>query len=396
MKDPESEAQRSRETSDAYWMRRCLALAQQGAGQVSPNPMVGAVIVGPKGERLGEGWHHALGEAHAEVNAVRAAEEAHGAEALRAATLYVNLEPCAHHGRTPPCTGLILEKDISRVVVGMEDPHEAAAGGAARLRAAGVEVRVGVLGQACRRLNEAFAHHVRTGRPLVTLKQAQTLTGQVATATGDSRWISGVPARRRVHRWRHETDAVLVGSGTARADDPRLTVRDPEPPAGGPSPAVQHPRRVVLDRQGQLPPELHLFTDDHAARTTAVVGAGQAAPAYAEALGKAGGRLLRVPEREGHLDLEALLERLGTPSERGEPPVQSLFVEAGPGLATALFRQDLVDRFCLFIAPRLLGAGTPAVGTLDVEHMAEACSFAEHQWETVGPDVLFKGFRREV
>jgi diaminohydroxyphosphoribosylaminopyrimidine deaminase/5-amino-6-(5-phosphoribosylamino)uracil reductase len=269
-----------------------------------------------------------------------------------------------------------------------------------------VEVRSdAVLGPACRRLNEAFAHHTRTGRPLVTLKQAQTLTGQVATRTGDSQWISGKAARRRVHRWRRETDAVLVGSGTARADDPRLTVRDPEPLEGAPSaeapfedaPSVQpQPRRLVLDRAGTLPSSLNLFSDAHAARTTAILGKGAAAPAYAGALREAGGGLLRVRERGGHLDLGALLDHLGTPPEGAGAPVQSLLVEAGPGLATALWRQDLVDRFYLFVAPRLIGVGTPAVRALGVGEMSDALTFADHEWKTVGPDVLFKGFRRVV
>jgi diaminohydroxyphosphoribosylaminopyrimidine deaminase/5-amino-6-(5-phosphoribosylamino)uracil reductase len=401
-----SDPSRRSEQDDERWMRRALALAKRGAGRVSPNPLVGAVVVGSCGEQLGEGEHRAAGEAHAEVNAIRAAEEAHGAGVLTEATLYVTLEPCTHHGRTPPCTDLILEKGISRVVVGMADPHPAAAGGIRRLREAGVAVRTGVLGAACRRQNEAFAHHVRTGRPLVTLKQAQTLGGQVATATGDSRWITAKPARRRVHRWRNEADAVLVAAGTAAADDPRLTVRDPEPldeeaPAADRTAAAHQPRRVVLDRTGRLSATLNLFSDAHAARTTAVVGEARSLPSYAEALRDAGGRLQRAPERAGHLDLNVLLERLGSPSEENVPLVQSLFVEAGPGLATALIRQDLVDRYFLFVAPKLLGTGTPAIGALGEEaapheRIASARTFAEHSWETVGPDVLFKGFRREV
>ena len=399
-------SERSPDDDDERGMRRALALARRGAGRVSPNPQVGAVVVGAGGEPLGEGWHRAAGEAHAEVEAIHAAEEAHDAEALAAATLYVTLEPCTHYGRTPPCTDLILEKGLPRVVVGMADPHAKAAGGAERLREAGVSVRVGVLGAACRRQNEAFAHHVRTGRPLVTLKQAQTLGGRVATASGDSRWITAAPARRRVHRWRSETDAVLVGAGTAASDDPRLTVRDPEPlddeqPAVDRTAAAYQPRRLVLDRTGRLASSLTLFSDAHAARTTAVVGEERRSPPYAEALRDAGGRVLHAPEEDEHLDLEALLDRLGAPPGEDTPPVQSLFVEAGPGLATALVRRDLVDRYYLFIAPRLLGAGTPAVGALGdggrpFARIADARSFADHTWESVGPDVLFKGFRRAV
>ncbi len=371
------------------WMRRCLELARRGAGHVSPNPMVGAVLVGPDGTLLGEGLHGAYGGPHAEVNAVAEAERRHGAEALRSATLYVTLEPCSHHGKTPPCADLILAKGIPRVVAGMTDPFPAVAGrGLARLRARGVEVIEGVLEKECRRLNEAFVHHVRTGRPLVTVKTAQTLDGRIATVTGDARWVSGKASRRLVHRWRAELDAVLVGSGTARADDPALTVRHV---------AGRQPVRLVLDRTGALPSTLKLFTDAFAAHTVAVVGP-EARPAYAGKLRERGGRLLRIPlGPEGRLDLLALLEHLGREPVRPEGrPVQSLLVEAGPGLAGALFRRDLVDRFFLFVAPKLLGDGVPALSPLGIERMREALTFAEHRWETVGEDLFFRGYRRAV
>ncbi|RMH69876.1 MAG: bifunctional diaminohydroxyphosphoribosylaminopyrimidine deaminase/5-amino-6-(5-phosphoribosylamino)uracil reductase RibD [Bacteroidetes bacterium] len=366
-------------------MQRCLDLAVRGAGAVSPNPMVGAVVVGSGGEVLGEGWHERYGGPHAERQAVAEVERRYGASVLREATLYVNLEPCNHHGKQPPCTDLILEKAIPRVVVGMVDPFPAVAGGGiARLREHGVAVTVGVLEAACWRLNEAFVHHVTTGRPLVTLKIAQTLDGRIATATGDSRWVSGPEARALVHRWRARLDGVLVGSGTARMDDPALTVRH----VGG-----RQPVRLVLDRTGTLPPGLQVFTDAWVRHTTAVVAPG-AAPAYAEALQASGGRLLTVPEVGGHLDLPALLAHLGREGGRDGLPLQSLLVEAGPGLATALMRQDLVDRLYLFIAPKLVGDGRPAFGALGIERMREALGFAESAWEPVGEDLLFRGYRR--
>lgn len=367
-------------------MARCLELAQRGAGAVSPNPMVGAVIVDPAGTVLGEGWHQQYGGPHAEVHAIHNAETQHEPEALHDATLYVNLEPCVHHGKTPPCTHLILEKNIPRVVVGMVDPFASVSGrGVQRLREGGVDVTVGVLEEACKRLNEAFVHHVETGRPLVTLKMAQTLDGRIATPTGDSQWISGPAARTLVHRWRSELDGVLVGSGTARADDPRLTVRHVDGP---------QPLRLVLDRTGSLPADLHLFTDEVVDRTIAVVGEGHGLPAYADALRAAGGRLVRVPETEDdHLNLMALLTRLGG---RGEDPVQSLLVEAGPGLATALFRHDLVDRFFCFLAPKLIGDGMPSLRSLGIEQMDDALTFAESAWEPIGDDLLFRGYRRAV
>ena len=371
-------------------MDRALALAARGAGAVSPNPMVGAVLLGPDGETWGEGWHRRVGGPHAEVWAVRDAEANGFGDRLSEATMVVTLEPCSHHGRTPPCADLIVDRGIQRVVVAQEDPFPAVAGrGLRRLREAGADVTTGVRGDAARRQIEAFRTHVTTGRPLVTLKTAATLDGQIATRSGDSRWVTGPEARARVHRLRAELDAVLVGAGTARADDPALTVRD-APLAEGQS----QPLRVVLDRPGTLAPTLALFTD-RAAPTLAVVAEG-AHPDYGDALTEAGGVVWRVPERDGHLDLGALLDRLGAGDglPAGIGPVQSVLVEAGPGLATALLAKDLVDRVLWFVAPKLVGEGTPAVGDLGTSRMADALAFVESRWETVGADALLHGFLR--
>jgi len=373
------------EEGHAPWMRRCLTLADRGAGAVSPNPMVGAILVGPDGTVLGEEAHEVYGGPHAEARVIQSAEQRHGADALRDATLYVNLEPCSHHGKTPPCTDLIIEKGIPRVVVGTIDPFPAAQGrGIRQLRDHGVAVEVGISEHACRRFNEAFVHHVETGRPLVTLKMAQTLDGRIATRTGDSQWITGTEARTLVHRWRAELDGVLVGRGTARSDDPRLTVRHVDGP---------QPLRLVLDRTGTLSPDRTLFTDAHADRTIAVIGADRPRPDYADRLTEAGGTILPIPETpDDHLDLPALLQRLGTDAGREAEPLQSLLVEAGPGLATALFRQDLVDRFLCFVAPKMVGEGIPAVRDLGITEMDDALTFAEQEWETVGDDVLLRGY----
>lgn len=373
----------------ARWMDHCLQTATRGAGTVSPNPMVGAVLVGPDGTLLSEGAHERYGGPHAEVQALRTAEKQHGPEALREATLYVNLEPCSHHGKTPPCTNLILEKAVPRVVVGTIDPFPQAQGrGIRQLREQGVEVEVGVRAHACRRFNEAFFHHVETGRPLVTLKVAQTLDGRIATRTGDSKWISGEAARTLVHKWRATLDGVLVGRGTAQSDDPRLTVRHLD---------GRQPLRLVLDRKGTLPPDRTLFTDAHADCTMAVIGEDRDRPPYADRLADAGGHLLRIPETtNGHLDLRALLHRLGKDGGREETPLQSLLVEAGPGLATALFQQDLVDRFFCFVAPKVVGEGISVLGDLGVTEMREAITFAEREWESVGDDMLLRGYCRAV
>lgn len=375
----------------ARHMGRALALAARGAGAVSPNPMVGAVLAASDGETvLGEGWHGRYGGPHAEVWAVRDAIRLGHAERLTEATMVVTLEPCSHTGKTPPCADLILEHRIPRVVIAHTDPFPEVAGrGIARLRAAGVDVTVGVREREARRLNEAFLTHVSTGRPLVTLKWALTLDGQVATRTGDSRWITSPESRALVHRWRAEADAVLVGAGTAEADDPRLTVRDVPLVEG-----QRQPFRVVLDRTGRLSSNLHLFTDDHASRTLAVVGE-TATPGYADALSEAGGTVLHMPESDGHLDLGAMLDTLGS-GVHTERPVQSVLVEPGPGLSTAFLRADLADRLFAFVAPKLAGTGVGITGDLGLTRMAHALTFAESTWETIGPDVLLRGFFRPV
>ena len=237
----------------------------RASGNVHPNPLVGAVIVRGDGVLMGEGWHAEYGGPHAEVRAIADAIGRHGAAALKDATLYCNLEPCNHFGRTPPCSEAILQRGIPRVVIGCTDPNPKASGGMERLRRHGVEVTFGVEEGRCRRLNEAFLHSVATGRPLVCLKVAQTLDGRVAAADGTSRWITGKEARSRVHVWRAGSDGVLVGAGTAQRDDPSLTVRHV---------AGNNPRRYVLDRTGSLRTGLKLFTDCDAHRTTALVGEG--------------------------------------------------------------------------------------------------------------------------
>ena len=367
--------------SHSHWMRYCLSLARRGQGSVHPNPMVGSVLVSKDGVLLGEGWHAEYGGPHAEALAIADAIERFGAASLKYATLYCNLEPCNHYGKTPPCTEEVLQKGIPRVVIGTSDPNPKASGGADRLRWQGVHVTLGVEAGLCRRLNEAFFHRITTGRPLVCLKLAQTLDGRVAAADGTSQWISGQAARRRVHRWRAQSGGIVIGAGTAARDNPSLTVRHV---------AGRNPRRYVLDRTGCLRSDLKLFTDCHANLTTAVVREGSR-PRYAGSLEAAGGRIMQVPEQHGHLDLKALLEKIGA-----EDGLQTLWVEAGPRLATALLRADLIDRLYTFVAPTILGSGLPAVANLGIETLADSRNFAEHSWEPVGGDCLFVGYLRKV
>lgn len=240
------------EAYDRVYMQRCLQLASQGLGQVSSNPMVGAVIV-HREKIVGEGWHQRYGQAHAEVNAVRQVLEKHprAEKILREATLYVSLEPCVHQGKTPPCTDLIIHQGIPRVVIGCADPNEQVAGkGIGKLRAAGVEVTTGVLEADCLELNRRFITFQTERRPYVILKWAQTRNGYFAPPDGSRYWITSPLSRRLVHRWRSEEDAVMVGYRTALADDPQLTVRDW---------TGRNPLRIVIDRDLSLPPHLKLF-----------------------------------------------------------------------------------------------------------------------------------------
>lgn len=370
-------------SSDAYWMQRCLALAQRGAGHVSPNPLVGAVLVGADGHLLGEGWHARYGEAHAEVNAVANAR-ARGAsdDDFRSATMYVSLEPCSHFGKTPPCADLIVRLGIPRVVVAHEDPFPEVAGrGLARLRAAGVDVSVGVMATEARQMNAAFLTHVATGRPYVVLKLAQTLDGCMAAHTGHSQWITGPESRARVHALRATLDAVLIGAGTALADDPSLTVR---------LVAGRNPSRLILDREGTLPSPLRLFNDEHVAQTTVFVQDG-AHPVYADLLSERGGHLVHVPIHEGHLDLGAVLNALG--KGIGGRRYQSMLVEAGPRLASAFLTQHLADEVQVFIAPKWLGGGQRASHPAPPNFMSDALTWPRHTWETVGPDVLLTAYK---
>ncbi len=367
--------------SAIHWMERCLCLAANADSATSPNPRVGCVILSPEGTLLGEGWHKHVGGPHAETEAMNQVRSQHGSDALHGATLVVNLEPCNHQGRTPPCTRNILNAGIVRVIIGMRDPNPTAAGGIDQLRSANVSVMTEVLKTRCFRFNEAFAHRHLRQAPFVTLKIAQTLDGCIATATGESQWITGKAARKLVHIWRRENDAVLIGSGTAYTDNPGLTVRHV---------SGTQPWRIVLDGQGRLPRTLKIFTDEWVPRTIAVV-AQNARPGYAGQFQNRGGRLITVQTEDGHVALPKLIRLLGS-----DLNIQSLFVEAGPGLASALLKQDLVDRFRLFIAPKLIGKGRQSIGDLGIHTLGQSKVFRECSWESVEDDQLFTGYKYMV
>jgi diaminohydroxyphosphoribosylaminopyrimidine deaminase/5-amino-6-(5-phosphoribosylamino)uracil reductase len=370
--------------TDRAHLARAIELARNGLGAVKPNPVVGAVVV-RDGEVLGEGWHERYGGSHAEVNAI----EACGMEDLSGATLYVSLEPCCHEGKTPPCTEAILQAGIRRVVVASDDPTEKASGrGLGILRDEGVEVVMadGELAAGARLLNQAFRKHARVGRPWVLFKSAMTLDGKVATRSGDSKWISGERSRSLAHRWRASVDAVVVGIGTALADDPQLTAR----PDGTPAEPAEQPRRVVFDSLARLPTSSQLVAAAGEVPLTLVVSRA-AAHADTDALEAAGVQVLVATGENEPARVRSALDQLGAMG------VTSVLLEGGPRLAGAFLDAEEIDEVRLFLAPILLG-GSAARDPLEgegVERISEALHALSFGCESVGEDLLVSARLRE-
>ena len=348
------------------FMRRALELAEKGTGYTRPNPLVGAVIA-KGGEVIAEGYHARYGGPHAEAVALERA-----GEAAREADLYVNLEPCSHWGKTPPCVDRIIAAGIRRVFIATRDPNPLVNGkGVERLRAAGIEVVEGVLRKEAERLNEIFFYWIKMKRPFVALKLAMSLDGKIATRSGDSRWITGEVARRRVHELRRRHAAVLVGINTVLADDPELTVREVEGP---------QPLRIVLDSRGRVPLSARVLSGG--AKT--LIATTAAMPEELErALRERGVEVWRLPAREGRVDLVALLARLA-----GEE-IDSLLVEGGGEVAWSFLAQGLVQKLYLFYGPLLLGGReVPGVGGPGVERLADAFRVRIEAVERLGNDLL--------
>ncbi len=362
-------------TRDEAFMRRALELAARARGKTSPNPLVGAVVV-KDGAVVGEGYHRKAGEPHAEVHALEQA----GSRA-RGATLYVNLEPCCHFGRTPPCTEAIIRAGIARVVAATLDPNPLVSGkGVARLREAGISVEVGVLEKEARRLNEVFFKYITTRLPFVTLKAALSLDGKIATAAGESKWITGEEARRFVHELRAQHDAVMVGIGTVLADDPSLTVRLVE--------TERQPRRIVVDSRLRIPLESQLVRTAREVPTIVAAVAGLAPPEKKDALAARGVAVWELPGDQGRVDLGALAAALG----RAE--VTSVLLEGGATLNAAALAAKLVDKLVFFFAPLLIGGrdAPGPVGGEGVPRLEEAVKVAELEWRQVGRDLLVMGY----
>lgn len=354
--------------SDEYYMQRALKLARRGEGRVSPNPMVGAVIV--KGDRIiGEGYHRRFGGPHAEIEALR-----HATGNVKGATLYVTLEPCCHHGKTPPCTDSIIAAGFARVVAGTADPNPLVSKkGIARLQRHGIETTVGVLAAECIRVNERFFTFMKTGLPFLTLKFAQTLDGRIACMNGHSRWISSAPSLRFAHKLRAVHDVVLVGVGTVIQDDPLLTVRLTR---------GRNPLRIVVDSMLRMPPDAGILQSRDAAKTI-IATTRQASTKKRSRLEKMGIEILTVDaDGEGRVNLRKLLAELG---KRG---ISSVLAEGGSALITSVLKGKLADRMVAIIAPEIIGKGIDAVGDLGIEKMDDAIMLTDREVYRRGDDLI--------
>jgi diaminohydroxyphosphoribosylaminopyrimidine deaminase/5-amino-6-(5-phosphoribosylamino)uracil reductase len=353
---------------DVRMMQRCLELARRALGRTSPNPLVGAVVV-KDGEIIGEGFHPRAGEPHAEVFALKAA-----GVGARGATIYVSLEPCNHYGRTPPCSEGLIAAGVAKVVVGMVDPNPLVAGGGiARLRAAGIEVVVGVEEEACRQLNEGFVHRILYKRPLGILKYAMTLDGKIATTSGHSAWVTNQDARTEVHQVRAACDAVIVGGNTVRQDNPYLTSHQ----AG-----AHNPLRVVMSRQLDLPENARLWQTTEA--PTLVLTQKGSSPQFQEFLLKQGVEVVEFSSLTPDQAMAYLYER----------GFCSVLWECGGTLAAIAIAQGAVQKVLAFIAPKIIGgsnAPTP-VGDLGFTSMTEALPLERVRWRVVGSDCLVEGY----
>jgi diaminohydroxyphosphoribosylaminopyrimidine deaminase/5-amino-6-(5-phosphoribosylamino)uracil reductase len=370
----------TRTERDERYLLRAVDLAAEAYGRTSPNPLVGAVIV-KDDDTIGEGYHAAAGEPHAERMALAACREDPAG-----ATMYLSLEPCCHHGRTPPCVDAILEAGITRVVVASDDPTAKASGrslGILRDEGVSVEVMGDGAGVAARLLNQPFRKHARTGRPLVVLKSAMTLDGKVATASGDSKWISGESSRARSHRWRAEVDAVVTGIGTALSDDPRLTawMLDGD---------VRPARRVIFDSEGRLPVSSQLVRTAAEAPVTLVCSRAASRTATL-ALEAAGVEVLTVSGENESARVAAALDELGARD------VQSILLEGGPHLAGTFFDAGEVDEMRTFVAPIVAGgrSARPPVEGQGVEAVGEAPRALSTEVERIDDDVLITARLRE-
>ena len=358
------------------FMKQALGLARKGAGRVSPNPLVGALIV-RDGTVAGAGYHRRFGGPHAEVHALmQAGDRARGAD------IYVTLEPCSHKGKTPPCADALIHAGVGRVFVGMVDPNPLVSGrGIKKLEAAGIAVESGILENEGCRLNESYLKYITTGMPFVVLKAAVTLDGRIATRTGDSKWITCPESRNFAHRLRYEADAVMVGSGTLLADDPELTVRLGKK-------ASKQPKRVIVDGRLRIPLTSRVLQPDFASGTMIVTHPCKAATPKAHKIMAAGAQVLAVSQKNGHIDMRMLLRKLAASG------IASVLIEGGAELSASALACGVVDKVCIFYAPKLIG-GRQAVGMIGGEgcaRIAEAASIVDIRLRRIKDDILLEGY----
>ncbi len=364
-----------RSSEDEKYMQRALDLAARAQGRTSPNPMVGAVVV-KDNQMVGEGYHMKAGTPHAEVHALQAA-----GEAAQGATLYVNLEPCSHYGRTPPCADAIVQAGVKRVVVAGLDPNPRVSGRGLRiLQDAGIEILTGVLEQEARKLNLAFLKYIQTKTPLVSLKVAMTLDGKIATSTGDSRWISGEASRKYVHQLRNIYDAIMVGIGTVLKDNPMLNTRLEEED-------IRDPVRVIIDSKLDLPRSSNIVETARQQKTIVFCDQ-QADDTRQEFLEDAGCMVIRLAGENDKLPLEEVLRVLG------EMGIMSLLVEGGGEINGYLIERGLIDKVYWFIAPKIIGgreAPTP-VGGRGIQYLKDALPLKSMEIQRFNEDIMITGY----
>lgn len=320
-------------SSDIKYMKRALTLARKGIGKTSPNPAVGCVIV-KNGKVVGEGWHKKAGGPHAEIHALEMA-----GNAARGSDVYITLEPCCHTGKTPPCSEALIKTGVKRVVAGMRDPNPQVSGkGLAALEQAGIETSCGVLEESCRAINLPFIKHIATGMPYTTYKSAMTLDGNIATITGESRWISCEESRKYVHRMRSRMDAVMVGVDTVIADNPQLTVRHVR---------GKSPLRVIVDTRLRTPESFNVLHGQRSSRT--IIATTESDPHMHARYLKLGVTILVCDESDGRVSMKDLLQKLGAMG------VQSILLEGGSRLAGDMLQHGLIDELVFFVAPKIIG-----------------------------------------
>ena len=356
-------------------MRRALELAGKTAGRTSPNPMVGAVIV-KNGRVIAEGYHKKAGRPHGEIEALKKA-----GKRARGGQMFVNLEPCCHQGRTPPCTDAIIESGIKEVFVGLRDPNPLVAGkGIRQLKRAGIAVHNGLLNKECRQINEAFVKYIQTGKPFVILKSALSLDGKIATSTGDSQWITGPEARERVHRLRDQVDAILVGAGTVLKDNPRLTTRLKKGKG-------HNPARVILDARAEIPLKAKVF--HHAGRDRVIyVTTRKASTVRVNRLERRGVQIQIISEKNGHISLIKLIKILG------QMGIASVLLEGGGGINASALKAGIVDKAVLFLAPLIIGGESApgVVGGPGIKSLKQALKIKNLTVTPVGADWMVEGY----